>query len=131
VLSRRPYAHWAFAFTEMPELDFKIDSQFQGRQLKHLVPLITQAFRKTLQRKHVWPNYKVRYRPILPNPFLQPSAAPSGFAHVKLEGSGLEVTVLQCTRLNTRLASGGMQTERLLNTMIELPDSIFFWFEMQ
>uniref|UniRef100_A0A915DNR9 PDZ domain-containing protein 8 n=1 Tax=Ditylenchus dipsaci TaxID=166011 RepID=A0A915DNR9_9BILA len=101
--TRRPFAHWTFAFIEMPELDFKIDSQFQGRQLKHMIPLITQAFRKTLQRKHVWPNYKIRYRPLLPNPFLQPSPPISSFEHVKVNGTGLEVTVLQCTRLNTQL----------------------------
>ncbi|KAI1714015.1 PDZ domain-containing protein 8 [Ditylenchus destructor] len=103
VLTRHPYAHWCFSFIEMPELDFKVESQFQGKQLKRMIPLITQAFRKTLQRKHVWPNYKIRYRPLLPNPFLQPSPPPSAFEHVEVTGKGLEVTILQCTRLNTKL----------------------------
>ncbi|KAI1725215.1 PDZ domain-containing protein 8 [Ditylenchus destructor] len=103
VLTRHPYAHWCFSFIDMPELDFKVESQFQGKQLKRMIPLITQAFRKTLQRKHVWPNYKIRYRPLLPNPFLQPSPPPSAFEHVEVTGKGLEVTILQCTRLNTKL----------------------------
>lgn len=101
----------------MPQIDFKVDSQFEGRQLRHLIPFIEQQFRKILQRKHVWPNYKIRYRPLFPHPLLQPSP-PIGnlfrifsiyiflaaFEHVKMSGSGIEVTVLQCTRLNISLA---------------------------
>ncbi len=94
----------------------------QGRQLKQLVPLLTQAFRKALQRKHVWPNYKVRYRPLLPNPFLHPSPSPAAFSHVKLEGSGLEVTVLQCTRLNVKLAVGSGGEEVSINASLQAVD---------
>lgn len=99
ILSRKPFNHWAFSFTSMPDFDFDVSSQFAGHQLRHVIPLITQAFRKVLQKKHVWPNYKIRYRPVFPNPLLQPSPPISAFSHVRLAG-GLEVTVLQCTRLN-------------------------------
>ncbi|EPB72854.1 hypothetical protein ANCCEY_08068 [Ancylostoma ceylanicum] len=89
-------------FGKKANLSIKVSSQIQGHQLKRLIPLIKESIRRALQRKHVWPNYKIRYRPLFPNPFLQPSPPLSAFTHVKIEG-GLEVTVLQGTRLRTSL----------------------------
>ncbi|VDD90019.1 unnamed protein product [Enterobius vermicularis] len=103
-LTRKPYTHWSFTFIEPPVIDFKVESEWQGRQVKYVIPLITQQFRRVLQRKHVFPNYKIRYRPFFPNPLFVPSPPMEAFAHIKLVG-GLEVTVLQCTRLNISLAS--------------------------
>lgn len=51
----------------------EVESQWQGRQVKHIIPLITQQFRRIIQRKHVLPNYKIRYRPFFTNPHLMPS----------------------------------------------------------
>lgn len=102
ILSRKPYNHWTFSFISTPELATEVSSQIQGHQLKRLIPLIKESIRRALQRKHVWPNYKIRYRPLFPNPFLQPSPPLSAFMHVKIEG-GLEVTVLQGTRLKASL----------------------------
>uniref|UniRef100_A0A1I7XIC9 PDZ domain-containing protein n=1 Tax=Heterorhabditis bacteriophora TaxID=37862 RepID=A0A1I7XIC9_HETBA len=102
ILSRQPYNHWTFSFVSAPTFETEISSQIQGHQLKRLIPLIKESIRRALQRKHVWPNYKIRYRPVFPNPLLQASPPLSSFAHVKLEG-GLEVTVLQCSRLQTAL----------------------------
>ncbi|VBB28386.1 unnamed protein product [Acanthocheilonema viteae] len=101
-LSREPFTHWVFAFVDMPTLEFQIDSQWQGKQVKHLIPFITQKFRRMVQRKHVWPNYKIRYRPFFPNPLYQPSPSIGAFEYIKTTGL-LEVTVLRCTRLNTAL----------------------------
>uniref|UniRef100_A0A0M3IAU9 SMP-LTD domain-containing protein n=1 Tax=Ascaris lumbricoides TaxID=6252 RepID=A0A0M3IAU9_ASCLU len=103
-LTREPFTHWTVAFIEMPLLDFKVESQWQGRQVKHIIPLITQQFRRIIQRKHVLPNYKIRYRPFFTNPHLMPSPPIDAFDHIETVG-GLEVTVLQCTRLNTSLAA--------------------------
>ncbi|CAG9533752.1 unnamed protein product [Cercopithifilaria johnstoni] len=103
-LTREPFTHWVFAFVDMPTLEFQIDSQWQGKQVKHLIPFITQKFRRMIQRKHVWPNYKIRYRPLFPNPLYQPSPSISAFEYIKTTGL-LEVTVLRCTRLNTALVS--------------------------
>ncbi|KAJ1373108.1 hypothetical protein KIN20_035441 [Parelaphostrongylus tenuis] len=109
ILSRKPYNHWTFSFVSTPELSMDISSQIQGHQLKRLIPLIKESIRRALQRKHVWPNYKIRYRPLFPNPFLQPSLPLSAFTHVKIEG-GLEVTVLQATRLKTSLVGKDIST---------------------
>lgn len=103
-LTRRPYSHWSFTFIETPITDFKVESEWQGRQVKYVIPLITQQFRRMLQRRHVFPNYKIRYRPFFPNPLFVPSPSIESFAHIKVIG-GLEVTVLQCSRLNLSLAS--------------------------
>uniref|UniRef100_A0A914VZQ2 PDZ domain-containing protein 8 n=1 Tax=Plectus sambesii TaxID=2011161 RepID=A0A914VZQ2_9BILA len=105
-LSRSPYTHWTFAFVEEPTMVFKLDSQFQGRPLKQLVPLIETQIRRAIARKHVLPNFKIRYRPLFPNPLLQPSAHQGDFDHVKVVG-GLEVTVLSCSRLNIACAPVG------------------------
>ncbi|KJH45039.1 hypothetical protein DICVIV_08912 [Dictyocaulus viviparus] len=102
ILSRKPYNHWTFSFVTTPELTMDVSSQIQGHQLKRLVPLIKESIRRALQRKHVWPNYKIRYRPLFPNPFLQASLPLSSLTHVKI-GGGLEVTVFQGTRLKTGL----------------------------
>jgi hypothetical protein len=110
MLTRHPYALWAFSFSEMPDMDFKVESQLQGRQISYVVPLITSQIRRAIMRKHVWPNYKIRNRPLFPHPLLQPSPQISAFNHIELNGHGLEVTVLQSTRLNIKLANGE-QTE--------------------
>ncbi|CAJ0579909.1 unnamed protein product, partial [Mesorhabditis spiculigera] len=102
IMSRKPYNHWAFSFVSDPVCKIKIDPQIQGHPIKHMVGIVEQQIRKALQRKHVWPNYKVRYRPFFPNPLLQPSPAAEEYAHMKLVG-GLEVTVLQGTRIRTAL----------------------------
>ncbi|KHN76395.1 PDZ domain-containing protein 8, partial [Toxocara canis] len=81
-LTRQPFTHWTIAFVEMPLLDFKVESQWQGKQLKHIIPLITQQFRRVVQRKHVLPNYKIRHRPFFTNPLFTPSPPIDGAYYV-------------------------------------------------
>ncbi|KAF1756918.1 hypothetical protein GCK72_013372 [Caenorhabditis remanei] len=102
ILSRQPYHHWTFSFVTQPVFETDINSQIQGHQLKRLIPIIKEAIRRSLQRKHVWPNYKIRYRPFFPNPIFQASPPINSFTHIKMEG-GMEVTVLQCSRLKNAL----------------------------
>ncbi|KAL3117951.1 hypothetical protein niasHT_005194 [Heterodera trifolii] len=110
-IRRQPFAHWSFSFVEAPQMDLKVDSQFQGRSLRHLIPLINSAFRKAIQLKHVWPNYKLRFRPFFQNPLYSPSPNTAAFEHVDLSGTGLEVTVLSASRLN--LSGFGHSAKRL------------------
>ncbi|WKY07985.1 hypothetical protein Q1695_007463 [Nippostrongylus brasiliensis] len=102
ILTRQPYSHWTFSFLPTPDLETEVSSQIQGHQIKRIIPLIKESIRRAFQRKHVWPNYKIRYRPLFPHPFLQPFPSLKAFAHIKIVG-GLEVTVLQCSRLRTCL----------------------------
>lgn len=80
-------------------MEFKVDSEFRGRPLPQLVPLIINQFRRTVRKKHVLPAYKVRYRPFFLNPFLQPSVDPAEYSHIEAKGV-VRVTVIKCTRLN-------------------------------
>ncbi|CAD6191970.1 unnamed protein product [Caenorhabditis auriculariae] len=116
VLSRQPYNYWTFSFVSTPVFETEISSQIQGHQLKRVIPIIKEGIRRALQRKHVWPNYKIRYRPIFPNPLFQASSPPSCFAHVKLEG-GMEVTVLQCSRLKNVLLEDENKTYEVYCTV--------------
>ncbi|VDN55658.1 unnamed protein product [Dracunculus medinensis] len=102
-MTRKPFTHWTISFVEMPILDMKIETHWQGKQLKHVIPFITQQFRRIIQRKHIWPSYKIRYRPFFTNPILIPSHPTDSYNHIKIMGV-LEVTILQCTRLNTSLS---------------------------
>nr|CAD2157543.1 unnamed protein product [Meloidogyne enterolobii] len=106
-ITRQPFAHWSICFVENPQMNLKIDSQFQGRNLRHLIPLITTAFRKLVQLKHVWPNYKIRFRPFFQNPLFNISPNIEALDHIHFSGSGLEVTVLCSSRLNISLRHGG------------------------
>jgi len=105
MFTRQPYPLWAFSFAEMPNIDFKIDPHLQGRQVSSAIALINMQIKRAIMKKHVWPNYKLRNRPLFPNPLLQPSPQYSAFDHIDLNGHGLEVTVLKSTRLNTKLAT--------------------------
>ncbi|CAI2350615.1 unnamed protein product [Caenorhabditis sp. 36 PRJEB53466] len=119
ILSRQPYHHWTFSFVSQPVFETEINSQIQGHQLKRLIPIIKEAIRRSLQRKHVWPNYKIRYRPLFPNPIFQASPPINSFTHIKMEG-GMEVTVLQCSRLkNTLLDDKNKQYEIYCTVSIE------------
>lgn len=73
MFTRQPYPLWAFSFAEMPDIDFKIDPHLQGRQVSSAITLINMQIKRAIMKKHVWPNYKVRSRPLFPNPLLQPS----------------------------------------------------------
>uniref|UniRef100_A0A7E4V5X3 PDZ domain-containing protein 8 n=1 Tax=Panagrellus redivivus TaxID=6233 RepID=A0A7E4V5X3_PANRE len=123
MLTRHPYAMWAFSFSEMPDLDFKIDSHVQGRQLAYLMPVLMSAVRRVLSKKHVWPNYKIRSRPFFTNPYLQPSPQAAAYNHIELTGHGLEVTVLKATRLNTDLINSDQTEVFVTVTMDQRPFS--------
>ncbi|KAE9555504.1 hypothetical protein FO519_001272 [Halicephalobus sp. NKZ332] len=105
MFTRQPYPLWAFSFAEMPDIDFKIDPHLQGRQIGAAITLINMQIKRAIMKKHVWPNYKIRNRPLFPNPLLQPSPQLSAFDHIDLNDHGLEITVLKSTRLNTKLAT--------------------------
>uniref|UniRef100_A0AC35U7G3 PDZ domain-containing protein 8 n=1 Tax=Rhabditophanes sp. KR3021 TaxID=114890 RepID=A0AC35U7G3_9BILA len=102
IMSRHPYPHWAFCFTTTPNLELEFETQFGGIAAHYFTQLIDKQFRSMLQKKQVWPNYKIRYRPFFPNPLMQPTPSPRTFQHVEIEG-GLQVTVIQGTRLPVQI----------------------------
>ncbi|XP_044176573.1 PDZ domain-containing protein 8-like [Acropora millepora] len=96
---RHPLAHWSFAFYEEPEVEFQAESQFEGKNLPQLTSLITNHLRKSIQKKHTLPNYKVRYNPFFEQPSPQDETQ-EVYVHDSLVTVGaLDVTVMGCTRL--------------------------------
>ncbi|KAK2563055.1 PDZ domain-containing protein 8 [Acropora cervicornis] len=96
---RHPLAHWSFAFYEEPEVEFQAESQFEGKNLPQLTSLITNHLRKSIQKKHTLPNYKVRYNPFFEQPSPQDETQ-EVYVHDSLVTVGaLDVTVVGCTRL--------------------------------
>ncbi|CEF59783.1 PDZ domain-containing protein [Strongyloides ratti] len=105
IMSRDPYPHWAFSFTNVPHLELAFETQLGGVAAQYCTPIIEKQFRNVIQKKQVWPNYKVRYRPFFPNPLMQPTASPKAFNHVDIRG-GLQVNILEGSRLPIQILNG-------------------------
>uniref|UniRef100_A0A0N4ZIS0 PDZ domain-containing protein n=1 Tax=Parastrongyloides trichosuri TaxID=131310 RepID=A0A0N4ZIS0_PARTI len=105
IMSRSPYPHWAFSFVSAPQLELNFDTKLGGLAEQYCIPLIEKQFRNVIQRKQVWPNYKIRYRPFFPNPLMQPTPNAKAFNHVDIQG-GLEINILQGSRLPVQILNG-------------------------
>ena len=87
------------SFLKEPEVEFEAESQFEGKNLPQLTSLILNHLRKSIQKKHTLPAYKIRYSPLFPE--LKPQdEAQEVYVHDSLVTVGdLEVTVVGCSRL--------------------------------
>uniref|UniRef100_A0A915J258 PDZ domain-containing protein n=1 Tax=Romanomermis culicivorax TaxID=13658 RepID=A0A915J258_ROMCU len=83
-----------------PVIDFNVQPTFRGRPMPHLIAVIMNQVRRTIRKRHVFPAYKLRFRPLIQHPLLQPSSDPNDFAHIDVKGV-LKLTVKKCCRLNT------------------------------
>ncbi|KHJ41216.1 phorbol esters/diacylglycerol binding domain protein, partial [Trichuris suis] len=99
-LTRNPFTHWSFAFTQEPRIDFDIDSKLRKRHLPQLVPLIINQFKRMLRKKHVLPAYRIRFEPLFSNPLYQPASFASSEWLSEKIGGCLAITSVRCTRLN-------------------------------
>ncbi|XP_022804079.1 PDZ domain-containing protein 8-like isoform X2 [Stylophora pistillata] len=98
-LSRHPLSHWSFAFYEEPEVEFEAESQFEGKNFPQLTSLIISHLRKSLQKKHTLPSYKIRYSPFFPQVIPQDETQEVYVHNSSVTVGSLEVTVVGCTRL--------------------------------
>lgn len=82
-----------------PEVEFQAESQFEGKNLPQLSSLIINHLRKSIQKKHTLPSYKIRYSPFFVE--LSPQdETQEVYVHNSLVTVGsLEVNVVGCTRL--------------------------------
>ena len=87
------------SFFQEPEVEFEAESQFEGKNLPQLSSLIINHLRKSIQKKHTLPSYKIRYSPFFQE--LSPQdETQEVYVHDSLVTVGsLEVTVVGCTRL--------------------------------
>ena len=96
------------SFLKEPEVEFEAESQFEGKNLPQLTSLILSHLRKSIQKKHTLPAYKIRYSPLFPE-LIPQDEAQEVYVHDSLVTVGdLEVTVVGCSRL-PELENGGWQ----------------------
>lgn len=80
-------------------MEFAVDSRFNGRPIPQISSLIINQIKRTINKKHVLPSYKMRYRPLFIKPeesFINPDLC---FHGNKLGPGKLSVKVLKCSRL--------------------------------
>uniref|UniRef100_T1J1P6 PDZ domain-containing protein 8 n=1 Tax=Strigamia maritima TaxID=126957 RepID=T1J1P6_STRMM len=94
-LTRQPFTHWSITFCQEPVMDFKVESQFQGRPVPQITSLIISQIRRAIKKKHTLPNYKVRFKPFIEKPT---SAVKKVENNKPFEGR-LEVSIIECSRL--------------------------------
>lgn len=68
VLSREPFTHWYLSFARDPYIEMKVSTHVGPRNIPQLANLIAYQLKKAILRKHVWPAYKVRFRPFFNAP---------------------------------------------------------------
>ncbi|KAK3576431.1 hypothetical protein CHS0354_025192 [Potamilus streckersoni] len=98
-LSRQPYTHWSFAFYEEPQMEFDVDSSFNGRPIPQITSLIVNQIRRTIRKKHMLPNYKMRFKPFFIKPVEPRPLKDVYISGHKLGVGTLEVCVVECSRL--------------------------------
>nr|CAD7429133.1 unnamed protein product [Timema monikensis] len=122
--TRHPYTHWSFSFYTEPCLELQVESQFQGRPLPQINSLIAnqvtlacshpreelhsfcwrvvkRRIRKSLKKKHILPQYKLRYKP-----FFSKCEVEEEWSGRSLTPGTLQVTVEEVTRLKSFLVQG-------------------------
>nr|CAD7403184.1 unnamed protein product [Timema cristinae] len=117
--TRHPYTHWSFSFYTEPCLELQVESQFQGRPLPQINSLIANQvtlacshpreelhsfcwrIRKSLKKKHILPQYKLRYKP-----FFSKCEVEEEWSGRSLTPGTLQVTVEEVTRLKSFLVQG-------------------------
>ncbi|KAI0987336.1 hypothetical protein GJ496_004065 [Pomphorhynchus laevis] len=68
VLCREPFTHWYLSFSRDPSIDMNVSTHVGARNIPQLANLIANHLKKAILRKHVWPAYKVRFRPFFFSP---------------------------------------------------------------
>lgn len=99
-LRREPFSHWLLVFQHEPLVDLEIKSYVSDREAAHVSDIIGQLIRRAVRRKHVWPSYKIRYRPFFPTskrPVVQEGR--SVIDKSRIPGN-FHVTIQSCNRLS-------------------------------
>nr|XP_054391947.1 PDZ domain-containing protein 8-like [Pongo abelii] len=125
VFTRVPFTHWFFSFVEDPLMDFKVRSQFEGRPMPQLTSIIFNQLKKIIKRKHILPNYKIRFKPFFPYQTLQGFEEGEEHIHIQqraLTEGRLKVTLLECSRL---LIFGSYDREANVHCTLELSISVW------
>lgn len=99
-LSRQPYTHWSFSFYEEPQITFSIDSRYGGKALPQITSLVITQIKRSLRKKHILPNYKMRFRPFFDRPEEFKPAKELRIHGNRIGEGQLQVTIVECSRLS-------------------------------
>lgn len=99
--TREPFTHWCFSFIDDPNVQFAVSSHFDGRQITQLTTLIINQLRRSIKKKHTWPNYKMRFKPFFDQPSLQKND--SGDKEANTQAGTLEISFKECERISEAL----------------------------
>ncbi|XP_033742229.1 PDZ domain-containing protein 8-like [Pecten maximus] len=99
-LSRQPYTHWSFSFYEEPQIAFSIDSRYGGKALPQITSLVITQIKRSLRKKHILPNYKMRFRPFFDRPEEFKPAKELRIHGNRIGEGQLQVTIVECSRLS-------------------------------
>ena len=94
------FFYFCFFFSiQEPEVELEAESQFEGKNFPQLTSLIISHLRKSIQKKHTLPSYKIRYSPFFPQLIPQDETQEVYVHNNSVTVGSLEVTVVGCTRL--------------------------------
>lgn len=98
-LTRHPYTHWSFSFLQEPEVQFEVESHFEGRPLSQVAALIVNQLRRTIRKKHTLPNYKMRFKPVFSQPEIRVPTCRLLVNGQCVTVGRLCITFIKCSRL--------------------------------
>ncbi|XP_021364623.1 PDZ domain-containing protein 8-like [Mizuhopecten yessoensis] len=99
-LSRQPYTHWSFSFYEEPQITFSIASRYGGKALPQITSLVITQIKRSLRKKHILPNYKMRFRPFFDRPEEFKPVKELRIHGNRIGEGQLQVTIVECSRLS-------------------------------
>ncbi|XP_064404308.1 uncharacterized protein LOC135349681 isoform X3 [Halichondria panicea] len=97
--TRTPSTHWSFSFYEEPELELRVESQFEGLSFPRLSSLIESQLRRFIRKKYTLPGCKIRHKPFFRMPSPQDQLLEVYVKDSRLTLGELQVEVTDCSRL--------------------------------
>ena len=91
-----PHQHWSYSFVDEPEVQFEVESVFEGATVPQLSLLITNQIRRSIRKRHTLPAAIFRY-----NPFFSPPTERCD-VNVEVGGQPLHVGLYAVNVLNAR-----------------------------
>lgn len=99
-MRREPFSHWVAVFQKAPLVDLEVRSYLFTRETPLISKIIKNRIVYAIQRKHIWPNYKLRYLPFFPRSRRSMPIELPTIKNDNLLPGILEVSIDSCDRLS-------------------------------
>ncbi|CAF1651896.1 unnamed protein product, partial [Adineta ricciae] len=113
-LRREPFSHWLLVFQGEPLIDLDVKSYVSNRETAQLAQIIKQQIRRAIQRKQIWPNYKIRYQPFFPTSHRSSAKECLEVINPDLIPGKFHIKIKSCDRLSIPYEIYNQQTESSL-----------------